>query len=132
MKSPREIFLSRHQRAEARLDDVRECVLAGLFHQERAGSTRGGLASLRELFALPRPAWMGLGAAWLVIVGLNLAAGDETSKQPVVVAERTPAARQALAEQRRFYVDLVRAPLADIPEVAPRPRSERRPVFATV
>jgi hypothetical protein len=133
MKTPREILLQKHRTAESQLDAAREAALETLCPQQAAPSRPGFAAFLGELFVLPRPALAGLGAAWLVIIALNFATGDSTERQPVVMANRAPASRQAIAEQRRFYIELVRAQMpADVPAFVPRPRSESRPSIATV
>jgi len=131
MKTPREILLEKHQGAVPRLDAVREQTMAGLSEPQRHGSGANWLAVLRQVFALPRPAWGGLVAAWVVIIALNAATGDGATRQPVTMAKQTPVSRQALAEQRRFYVEMVRSVMpADVPEFVPRPRSDCRPNLA--
>jgi hypothetical protein len=132
MKTPREILLRKHRAAEPQLDAAREAALETLRPQQMAASRPGCATFLRELFVLPRPALAGLAAAWAVIVGLNIASKDSVEQQPVAMASRTPASRQAIAEQRRFYIELVRAQMpADVPVFIPRPRSESRPSIAT-
>jgi hypothetical protein len=75
-------------------------------------------------------AWVGLAAAWLVILALNFMTRDE----PKFIARRgsqppSPELQAALKEQRRLFVEL-----AGLPAVgssvrprgqAPKPRSER-------
>ncbi len=132
MKTPREFLLRKHRSAEAQLDAAREAALDTLRPGQAPASRRGFAAFLRELFVLPRPALAGLGAAWLVIIALNVATGDSTEQAAVIMANRTPASRQAIAEQRRFYIELVGAQMpADVPAFVPRPRGESRPSIAT-
>jgi len=127
MKTPREILLQKHAGAQPQLNALREQTLATLSHPEVAVGRSSFVAFLSDLFALPRTAWAGLATVWVAIVALNLATGDGASPRPTTVAERTPALRQALAEQRRFYAELIRSPMpADVPTFVPRPRSDGR------
>ena len=123
MKTPREILMERHRHADARLDRVRRQVLGGL--QGRSARRITTVARLlRELFALPNPAWGGLAAAWTVIVALNLAVEKPQPNRPATMPERTSSAERALEEQRRLYTELVRSPDEAQPPT-PRPRSQR-------
>ena len=133
MKTPREILLARHQATEAKLAALRRDVLENLSpKQNRCGErVTGFFLNCRELFRLPRWAWSGLGAAWLVIVGLNIAARETAATPPVpaIVAKRSSDTLQALSEQKRLFAELVglRSESADAeaPRFVPRPRSER-------
>lgn len=135
MKTPREILLARHRAVEPKLDAVRQRVVANLDSGPRAklSAADGFIASLREFFRLPRFAWGGLAAAWLVIIALNLAARDTTTPAAAVpqqVAKTSPETLQALREQKRLFAELVGSATAgdaDAPRFVPRPRSERKP-----
>lgn len=130
MKTPRELLLSRHRQAEASLDAVRAQVVASL--ERPAPARRESFFSImRAVFALPRPVWGALAAAWLVIVALNVACTGPTNR-PVTLAAQTPASRQALAEQRRLFVELVHPTTPAVASALPRPRSDRRPSVITV
>jgi predicted component of type VI protein secretion system len=130
MKTPREILLHKHRTAEPQLDAAREKALAILQAQEPARERPGVADFLRELFMLPKPALAGLAATWVVIVALNMASSENSASEPVVMARPSPSVRQALAEQRRFYAELVRSQMpADVP--VPRPRSEIQVSVAT-
>ena len=131
MKTPREILLQKHESATPRLDAVREQTVAGLSEPQRPARGLDWVAALRQVFTLPRPARVGLAAAWVVILALHVATSDRTKQQPATMAKLTPVSRQALAEQRRLYVEMVRSGLpADVPEFVPRPRSHCRPNIA--
>ncbi len=131
MKTPREVLLARHQAAEPKLDALRREVLTSLSPTE---SRRGeGMdrfaAACRELFRMPRWAWSGLAAAWLIIVALNIAARETPEGQPMssTVANRSSDTLQAIHEQKQLFAELVgMRPESDaeVPRFIPRPRSE--------
>jgi hypothetical protein len=91
-----------------------------------------------EFFRIPRIAWIGLGAAWLVIVALNVASSESVSERAPLMAKapsrRSPETLQALREQKRLFAELVGAaketPDAEAPRFVPRPRSEAFPQTA--
>ena len=133
MKTPREILLARHQAAEPKLAAVRERALAALLLDKSRAEAHGPdwLAACQEFFRIPRVAWGGLAAAWLVIFVLNTASRDTVaiSSAPVQEAKRSPETLQALREQKRLFAELVGSaggPDADAPRSVPRPRSEGR------
>lgn len=141
MKTPREILLARHQAAEPRLDAVRRDVLENLpVNESRRGDRWNHFVVMcREFFRLPRWAWSGLAAAWLVIVGLNIAARETTATPPApsAIAKRSSDTLQALREQRQLFAELVglrpaAAGDAEAPRFVPRPRSERLETTACV
>ena len=139
MKTPREILLARHEAAEPKLDALRRGVIENLPTNEspRANRMNNLVAACRELFRLPRWAWSGLAAAWLVIVGLNVATRETPAKQaPLTLAKRSSDTLQALREQKQLFAELVglrpEKSDADVPRFVPRPRSERSEVMACV
>lgn len=140
MKTPREILLARHQAAEPRLDALRRGVIENLPANEspRLDRMNHFVAACRELFRLPRWAWSGLAAAWLVIFGLNFVARESPATQatPATVAKRSSDTLQALREQKQLLAELVGLRTerndADVPRFVPRPRSERAEVTACV
>jgi hypothetical protein len=140
MKTPRETLLARHRSAEPQLDAIRRRVLTPAEEnqpQEESALSRV-IESCREFFRVPRIAWVGFAAAWLVIITLNLASSDAPQTNVAVVkapAKHSPEMLQALREQKRFFAELVgslSAPEAEAPRFVPRPRSEHQPptVFA--
>lgn len=132
MKTPREILLHKHRAAESQLDAAREKALDAMRPQQAPVEKRGVATFLSELFRLPRPALIGLGAAWAVIIVLNLASDESATPQAAVMANQSPAVREALAEQHRLYTELVRsASPADVPAFVPRPRTELESPVAT-
>jgi len=129
MKTPREILLARHRPAEPKLDSLREHAIAELETKPREERV-SWLESLRETFRIPRAAWAGLAAAWLVIIALNLASRetDSTRTAPPQETRRSPETLLALREQKRLFSELVGIANekldAEAPRFVPRPRSE--------
>jgi hypothetical protein len=134
MKTPREILLARHREAEPQLDSIRRNVIAAFGKSSKRGSFPVHvLKSCRDLLRMPRLAWTGLAAAWMVIIALHLASSETAPAQTHAAqrtAKRSPEMLQALREQRRLFAELVgfgSAPEAEAPRFVPRPRSECLP-----
>ena len=77
----------------------------------------------------PHPvAWTGLAAAWLVILGINLATRDATTSVAKHAGPVSPQVFMAFQEQERLISELIgprEAPVAEPPKPRlPRPRSE--------
>jgi hypothetical protein len=133
MKTHREVLLARHQTVEPKLDTLREQVIATLnepLHEQPSWFERL-VDESRNLFRVPRFAWSGLAAAWLVVVALHFAARDSAPRQPVVYAQKQPPAEtlQAVREQKRLLAELtglVEKPESEPPRIVPRPRTERQ------
>ena len=136
MKTPHEILLIRHRSAEPKLDAIRRRLIAtqtGQQHEQESW-LNGLTESCREFFRVPRVAWLGLAAAWLVIVALNIASFETPRTMETIAntpAKRSPEMMQALREQKRLFTELVGAAgektEAEAPRFVPRPRSERSP-----
>ncbi len=133
MKTPRELLLARHRAVESKLDLARQRAVAGLsgaLQEQNAG--RRFVAEWLELFRIPRVAWSGLTAVWLVILGLNLAARETVANAPAsprAEAKRSPETLQALREQKRLFAELIgslKEMDAEAPRFVPRPRSDRQ------
>lgn len=96
-----------------------------------------GRAWWRELLWPCPQAWAGLAAIWLL--ALIISAASSLPARPSEVAARvlppSPEVREAVAERRRLFAELIgvtsRPAEADRPYV-PRPRSERRVTIAYV
>ncbi len=134
MKTPRELLLARHATVQPRLDALRREVVAGYVSTpatDNALAQAGFLARLWvELFWSCRRRWLGLAAAWAIVLAFNLA-GREASSPPLVSARQTrPGAelRLALGEQRRLLAELLGTSLLPPVErrksAVPTPRSE--------
>ena len=131
MRTPREILLQRHQAAEPELDVIRETVVASVYDRrphspavtDRRYNWREFLISLRWHLA-------GMGAAWLLILFLNLNAGHSTTLASTVPAAKIPPPQIILAslrENRRELLQVIQP--AESREILPQklfPRSERR------
>jgi len=114
MKTPREVLLQRHREAEPALDDVRAEVLRTLTGQRRRdtrASAPGGerfLGTLwQELFVACRRYWMGLGAAWCVIVILAAAGAVDGSGNAVAASLSSEPMIQAMRERQRLRDELL-------------------------
>ena len=134
MKTPREVLLSRHRSAEPQLDAIRRQILtpAGENPPRAKSVLSRVIESCREFFRVPRIAWVGLAAAWLIIVALNVASSDAPGVNIAVAgppSRPSPEMLQALREQKRLFAELVgslSAPEAEAPRFVPRPRSDRQ------
>ena len=74
-------------------------------------------------------AWAGMAAAWVIILGLHLAAGQENHAAVQLTSiAASPEARAILTEQRRLYAELLSRPGAPVnphpDEAVDRPRSQ--------
>ncbi len=132
MKTPRELLLSRHREIGPELNSVREQVLKTLRKDEPPQTSRPAsfAAWMSELLGARKLVWSGLGAAWLVIIALNLAAREEVPVTPSTApfASQQIETRQALLEQKRFFAELVGKGEdlnAGRRRFVPRPRSDR-------
>ncbi len=137
MKTPRELLLQRHQQAEPKLDRLREGVIAGLAKPESKAEAAPSLICFfarklwEELVVPSRRIWVGLAAAWMVLLAVNLQMNH--SQRNSASSVRTVAA--AVKEQRQILTELVQRPLPGpvlaSPSEAIRPRSDRRTLFRT-
>jgi hypothetical protein len=89
--------------------------------------------ALREWLWPAPPAWAGLAAAWMLVLLLQLVSSRESTTMSADAAMVRPSPEVALVflEQRRLRAELLElTPEPPPPAEAPRPRSERRPVWA--
>ena len=130
MKTPREILFQRHQAAEPRLDTIRETVVASVSD----GRTYSpAVASRRyhwfDFFISLRWHLAGMGAAWLVIVLLNLDLGHATNLASAIPRAKIPPAQiilAALRENRRELLEMIQpSESRDVRPTKLFPRSER-------
>jgi len=141
MKTPREILSERHRSMDARLDALRkeviaEHVIARQFMTRRAPSPRFtpsfiALKMWQELILPCRRIWLGVTAAWLVILAANLVAPGSTTRAPEIAALKTappnPQIMAALKEQKLWMTQMLEPaapPTANT--TVPGPRSDRR------
>ncbi|MGA2751219.1 MAG: hypothetical protein ABSG59_20820 [Verrucomicrobiota bacterium] len=122
MKTPREVLLGRHRSAEPELDRIREHIVDRI----RGSDGADGFARKlwREMFWPVRHAWLGLGAAWMVVLALNLA--TEGDGAPGVNSPGPMAPDSVIALQRQEWL---MAQSAEDDGAAPPPAKpiERRP-----
>jgi hypothetical protein len=105
MKTPREFLLNRHAAVEPRLDMIAESVVASIA-EERCVARLSWHERLRALFVMPRLGWSAFGAAWLIIVVLNVASHENTPATIVAQAPR-PETIEILREQKQLYAELI-------------------------
>jgi hypothetical protein len=124
MKTPREILLRQHQAASPKLDAIRAGVVAAM-----ARPTAPETISWREwLWPCPQ-AWAGLAAVWLVIFGMNLAAGKSSTRPATATLALSRQEMLELRQQQQMLTKLISpgdSAETEPPKPVPSPRSERR------
>ena len=128
MKTPRELLLNHHRKAESRLNAVRRTALATIKHQEPESSPM----SLRDFLRSLRWHFAGISALWLFIMFLHL----DTGRAPAMMASvppSKPASPQvimaSLRENRRLLHEMIEPNVSDSASGErhlPKPRSDRR------
>ena len=132
MKTPRALLLARHRPAKAKLDGIRQKILAAHLPSpaKQPAETLRAPFQFRDLLRYLAPLRLhlaGLAATWLLIALIRLSTPTSESVQ---VVEATPSPEQvlALAEKRRLMAELMDLPMptaVDRPKsFIPRPRSE--------
>lgn len=133
MKSPRSILLARHQKAEARLDQIRVRTLAAIPLQAPASEPMPAPISIgrmlwMELFHKPRVAWAGIGACGLLALALNGLA-VVSADTPVPGTASVPlAVREAVRERAQLLAELrgQDSPGSPLPSPVAEPERSRR------
>ena len=120
MKTPREILLQQHQAVAPKLDAIRAGVVAGLARPP----ARETISWRDWLWPCPR-AWTGLAAAWLVILGLNLATGKSPAQMGDAIAPYSNEAFLELRQQQAMLAKLISPPAA-VESEPPQPAHPRR------
>jgi hypothetical protein len=132
MKTPRELLLDQHRQAEARLDAIRGEVVHAMgarpdAEMPRAKAGIGLLASCwQELFVHCRRYWIGLGAAWAVVL-VFVAAGAFSHKDGRVMASASGATLEAMQAQQQLRNELLGVAVIEPARVTrpdPGPRSD--------
>ena len=144
MKTPREILLSRHSQANAKLDALRKTVVEEVGRRTSkdheftfAAARHPWLAALvRELIWRPRWIWSGLAAAWAVILAVNLHLNADA---PRLAAKSSPSSAEFILtarEQERVLAELTgNSPMPAVTTTRRhehQPRSEIRSKSATI
>ena len=140
MKTPRELLLTRHQSVTPKLDRLRGRVVEAeeLSQVPRSAGRARFAEACSEFFRIPRIAWAGLAAAWVVIIALSVASSETPSAKnsyAKAAPQRSPEMLQALREQRQLFAELVGsapAPDAEAQRFVPRPRSEKQVALIAV
>ncbi len=132
MKTPRQLLFERHRSAEPKLDAVREFVVAAMGEPRCPPAQPAAVAhrvSWREMILSFRWHLAGLGAAWLVVLFLNI------DRLPSSVAdlprEKIPPPRKLVVSFQAYRQELRRLlePPGSEPAAVPPRRSECRPAM---
>ncbi len=140
MKTPRELILERHRAIESRLDRIRpeelaaqaRAALASTAHPSPTRQETGLWAVAREFWMESirpwRRAWIGMAAAWIVILVAFAATHDTPQMARVKVSPPSPELMAALREQRQMMLQLFEpaASVRPVESKIPGPRSEQR------
>jgi hypothetical protein len=131
MKTPIEILFERHRGATAKLDTIRQTVIAGLAQAHDAtemlsesDKSRSGPASFRDFVLSIRWHLAGIGAAWILVALLNLD-HSPTTVRDVARASNPPSEELLTAwrENRRQVLELMELPVV---EPTPPPNTPQR------
>ncbi len=134
MKTPREVILEHHQAAEAKLEAIRASDLAAEARSERRPSR--SLATIahefwQETFLPWRRVWIGVGAAWVVILGLDFAATEAPEAAASKPSRPDPEAQAVLEQQEELLAQLLGTetppPPAPPKTAGPRSAAEQQP-----
>jgi hypothetical protein len=120
MKTPRELLLGRHTNEGPALDRIRGEIV------DQIANRPPSLASKlwQELIIPARHAWMCLGAAWVVIIGLNLSSGRDAAVHANETGPMNPNSVIALQRQEQLMAQLAEK---DTEPSSPAKAPERRP-----
>jgi len=135
MKTPRDIILQHHCAAEVGLQTLSAQQLAQLAAGKQSRVTPKAARSnsfftnlWAEVFLPWRKVWLGLGAAWVVILVFNTVLREDSSRIALQsLSAPTPETLQLLTEQRRILAQLMETTEPQTPADIPRkpgPRSE--------
>jgi hypothetical protein len=129
MKTPREILLRHHQSASPKLDALRTGVVAGIARPPAPKS----MSWRTWLWPCPQ-AWAGLAAAWVVILGMNLAAEKNPSRPAAATLALSRQEMLELRQQQQILAKLIfpgETAETKPPTPLPAPRSDRRKTVMT-
>jgi hypothetical protein len=143
MKTPREIIIERHQRAEAKLSAIRAKDLAAYARASDEASRQSRpafslAAAVRGLWweaVWPwRRAWIGVAAAWLVILALDMPGRDAPGTSAAAPPRPNPDVIAVLQQQEQLLTQLLgtEAPTPGSKPRNPGPRSAVEPPRAAV
>ena len=133
MKTPREILLERHRDMDARLDALRKEVVAehAVVQREAIGRRTSLAGKLWDELVVPcRRIWLGMGAAWLVILVAHLAVTDSPAAPQLAKMKAVPSGPEVMAalKEQKIWMTQLLEPAAPPPPggASSGPRSERR------
>lgn len=142
MKTPRELILSRHRAADAKLKAIDAARLAEYARDAAAAPPPGRTSSLAALVAAfwleairPwRRAWLGVAAAWIILLTFALGSAGGPAPARVARPRLDAAAKALLQEQKRMMAQLLEPAEAPPAPVArpTSPRSDRQPSLLNV
>jgi len=144
MKTPRELLLNRHRDAEPALDELRAEALRLLVKgnecepRRTADPSERFVAALwRELFVGCRRYWLGLGAAWCVMLMFAVVEGVIGSGRAMAATAPSDRIIQAMKEQQQLRNELlgtevIREARAAHREPALGPRSQLTAEYGSV
>ncbi len=120
---------------EKRLQELPMREIPGHWKAHIVAAVQSQPACWREwLWPCPR-AWAGLAAAWLVILGMNLAAGKSPSRPGAATLVFSRQELLELRQQQQMLVKLIspgETAETEPPRQVPAPRSERRKTVIAV
>lgn len=108
MKTPREILLERHQKADEKLDLIRAGVMTSTFPRT-PGSAHDGtfLSTLNHpLSALLRLRWLALAPVWIAILAFKFSTHD-AARPAAGKSSVAPEIATEVREQRLFLAELI-------------------------
>jgi len=127
MKTSRELLLERNEARSAQLDEIRARVIA----QELEKDPTSVLNAILGWWTMNRVAWVSFASAWVVIVGLNLAANveDDATNRVLARAEAVDVIEGVQRYQTRLAALLMADESVEVSEQArgnttTRPRSD--------
>jgi hypothetical protein len=140
MKTPRELILEKHRSIKARLGRIRPEELAALAREALASTAHpnpmrqeAGLWAIARDFWMEsirpwRRVWIGMAAAWIVILVSFAATHDMPQTARVKVRPPSPELMAVLREQRQMMLQLFEPAASERPTEPriPGPRSEHR------
>jgi hypothetical protein len=137
MKTPRNILLRRHQAAEAKLDSIRQNVVAGECRAQ-VQSMRASIEPIplraviklwKELIVPARRVWAGFAFLWLTLAIFNAAQPDAYAPREPQTVSASPEVLMFWRERQKLLADLnglTESREADKPKpFTPKPRSAR-------
>ena len=134
MKTPRQILFERHQAVEKKLDQIRTQVLTSHLSSAVSKPAQGSVPWAvripwkfwRELIWRPRWVWAGFAFTWLVIVAVNLADSEPSTRTEAGVKPPPAGLFLGWDQQEKLIAELIGqaepSPVDRPKAAAPKPR----------